>query len=134
MQIPSSIFFAAKCRQEFTAFTAPLPLGYDGGMEQNPYESPSSVKPNEPPPTEPTRSGGSRMDGPELFGVLVRAIGLYFILMGMVYVIQALFRLGGVARFQAFESWETARGAVEFLAGHCGVFLPEQDRAPRVQG
>jgi len=67
------------------------------------------------------------MDGPELFGVLVRAIGLYFILMGMVYVIQALFRLGGVARFQAFDSWETARGAVEFLApGIVAFFFPNK--------
>lgn len=55
------------------------------------------------------------MDGPGLFGVLVRAMGLYFILTGTVYVIQILLRLGGVTRFQAFDSWESARGAVEFL-------------------
>lgn len=56
------------------------------------------------------------MHGPELFGVLVRTIGLYFIVTGIVYVIQALFRLGEVSRIQAFDLWGSARAAVEYLA------------------
>jgi hypothetical protein len=99
------------------------PLGYDGGMNENPYESPTSVKSTAPQSTAPQTSGGSRMDGPELFGALVRAIGLYFILTGILYVIHALFRLGEVARVQAFDGWASARGAVEYLAPGIIVFF-----------
>jgi len=93
-------------------------------MDQNPYESPSGVKPTEPPPIEPPPSGASRMDGPELFGVLVRAIGLYFILTGIVYAIQAMFYFSGVLHNQEFGQWYMARGAVEWLApGIVAFFL-----------
>lgn len=85
-------------------------------MEQNPYESPSGVKPIEPQSAQPRPSGANRMDGPELFGVLVRAIGLYFILTGVVYAIQALFYFSGTIHTQESEPWYFARFAVEWLA------------------
>jgi hypothetical protein len=84
------------------------------GMGQNPYDPPSSVTPTEPPSTVPKPRDGSRMDGPELFGALVRAIGLYFIVLGTGSAIHGF--LISAAHAQEVDPWSYARSAVSYLA------------------
>jgi hypothetical protein len=86
-------------------------------MNTNPYESPNSIKPNKPQPNEPNEpkpSGGIPIDSPELFRVLVRAIGLYLIVIGIVEVIHGL--LIAAAQARVTDPWAYGRGAVSYMA------------------
>jgi hypothetical protein len=93
-------------------------------MNENPYESPSSLKLNEPQPTEPKPSGEIRMDSPELFGVLVRAIGLYLIATGIVWMIHGL--LVVAANVRELDPWSYGRSAVSYLAPGIILFFFSQ--------
>jgi hypothetical protein len=90
--------------------------GYDGGMENNPYESPKIVSPASEP--EKTATG---LTAPELFGVVSRGIGLYFL-------VCAIFDLAvcAVPRDAAIDTsryWHSAIANV--IAGFIPFFAPD---------
>jgi hypothetical protein len=66
-------------------------------MNQNPYESPTASSPIEGKPL-----GKNSTNGPELFGVAVRGIGLYFILIGVGNLVFALLAAAGVGPTKQF--------------------------------
>jgi hypothetical protein len=91
-------------------------------MENNPYESPKSGKLTDPKPTS-----GNLMSGQELFGVAVRTIGFYFVLMGLASALKVLLLIGGLAQWPgAFDSSTYVRAAIEWgLPGIIGFFFPK---------
>jgi hypothetical protein len=52
---------------------------YDGGMDENPYESSKIVSPASEP--QPPTTG---LTAPQLFGAIVRGIGVYFLAVSVV--------------------------------------------------
>jgi len=92
------------------------------GMEPNPYQAPASGK-----RTEASQPAGDRMNAQELFGVVVRGIGLYFILSGISSLLYAAFLVGGSGRIvEGINVWPAARGAVEWLVpGVIAFFFPK---------
>lgn len=96
---------------------------YNAGMENNPYESPGSIK-----ATEPRRRGRPRLDGPEMFRLLIAAVALYFILWAVCYAVHAVLivvfaeaRPAGIR--PSLDPWAYGREAISSLAAGMVAFF-----------
>ncbi len=104
-------------------------LRYDAGMENNPYESPTSTdhaREQEPP------SRG--LTAPQLFGVAARAIGLYFLAYAVfdfsVYVIHSISHdaVFDTSRYLTATIENVAAGFIPFFAPNFLVKMTYRER------
>jgi hypothetical protein len=90
--------------------------GYDGGMENNPYESPTASDP--PIKPEPPPRG---LTAPEVFGVAARGIGLYFLVCAIFEL--AVYAIPHDAALDMSRYWHLA--VANLIAGFIPFFAPD---------